>query len=160
MRIEKRYYSEESEMWRRIEQQEEARKEAAPDDLRDAEAMRLEREAAELEERVKSMQVGRYQVIRKERLERFQTLTEKALTLAEAAPMDIVVDTEHFSGQIRMTADCLIIMASSPADMRTNLAALIKEAESVSVFPKEDGLIEISFAYPFCSEISGTEGYI
>lgn len=158
MRIEKKFYTDEAKLWRRVEEEEDRRKSGLLEEALEEENLCHELQAQELEKRAWDMQKDNYRVISQERLDRFQALTEMALALAEAAPMDIVVDTDHFFGQVRMKADCFMIMASSPAGMRATLSALISEAESVTIAPVENGLIEMQFIYPLCSEIPRTEG--
>lgn len=76
-----------------------------------------------------------------------------ALAFAELAPMDITVDTENFFGRIDMSADCLMILPSSPDEMRTALLTLMMEAESISILRKGSDEIVLSLIYPFCTEI-------
>ncbi|MCD8013130.1 MAG: hypothetical protein LUG99_08135 [Lachnospiraceae bacterium] len=153
MRIEKLFYSEEAKQWERAERAAKALDSRRSKEEREEQKRLLALEAEELSSRMESKSRENYQVIPQEALDRFQELTQKALALAEMAPMDIVVDTEHFFGKIQMSADCFMIQPSSPASMRTDLSTLIEEAESVTIAPRTDGRIEITFIYPFCSEI-------
>ncbi|MCD8336966.1 MAG: hypothetical protein LUD18_06785 [Lachnospiraceae bacterium] len=150
MKIEKNFYTEEAEFWRSLESEEEER---IPDREPEDNRLRLEREARQIEERAENEKKQNYQVIRQEKLDRFQVLSKMALEFAELAPMDITVDTENFFGRIDMSADCLMILPSSPDEMRTELLTLIREAESVSILRKGSDQIVVSLIYPFCTEI-------
>ncbi|MCD7745162.1 MAG: hypothetical protein LUI13_07795 [Lachnospiraceae bacterium] len=154
MRIEKNFYSEEAEQWERAERAAGALESRRSEEEREEQNRQRTFEADELLSQREMKAKETYQVIPQEKLDRFGELTKRALTLAEMAPMDIIVDTEHFFGRIWMSADCFMIQPSSPASMRTDFAALIEEAESVTITPGKDGRIEMTLLYPFCSEVS------
>ncbi|MCD7818589.1 MAG: hypothetical protein LUH07_06015 [Lachnospiraceae bacterium] len=158
MKIERYYYTEEAKLWQIAEKEEKNRKSDLSEEEQEMERNSLEQKALETEAMAEEKQRGKYRIIQQERLEHFQKLAEIALELAEEAPMDITVDTGHFFGQICMSADCFMILASSPAKMRTDLMTLIRETESVSITPKGENGIEMCFVYPFCSEIPRTGG--
>ncbi|MCD7956674.1 MAG: hypothetical protein LUG93_13210 [Lachnospiraceae bacterium] len=153
MRIEKKYYTEETRLWRKAEEKEQRWEKSATEGEKAQRDLLSHIEAEKIINKMQEAQKDSYQIIYRQRVERFKILGEKALVLAEQAPMDIIVETETLFGRIVMTADSLMIMESSPVFMRTDFAALIEESESISVLPAADGMIEFTFIYPFYTEI-------
>ncbi|MCD8348596.1 MAG: hypothetical protein LUD16_11770 [Lachnospiraceae bacterium] len=153
MRIEKKFYTEEAALWRGLERDEEELLMGMSSEELGQDMLRLEQEAQQIEEKVENEKSRNYQVIHQEKLDRFQVLSKMALEFAELAPMDITVDTENFFGRIDLSADCLMILPSSPTELRTELLTLIMEAESVSILRKDKDQIELSLIYPFCAQI-------
>ncbi|MCC8044406.1 MAG: hypothetical protein LIP12_02765 [Clostridiales bacterium] len=153
MKIEKKYYSEEARLWREAEEKEQQWEKSATEGEKTKRELFTQMEAEKIISKMQEAQKDSYQMIYRQRVERFQVLGQKAMELAEEAPLDIIVETEKLFGRIQMTADSLMIMESSSVSMRTDLAALIEESESISILPGADGLIEMTFIYPFYSEI-------
>ncbi|MCD8103483.1 MAG: hypothetical protein LUF35_00415 [Lachnospiraceae bacterium] len=155
MRIEKNYYSEEAKLWQEAEEELQQEEAFLTEEERAREEQAAQKEAEKIAGEMQEWQRSSFQVIRKERRDRFEELSQEALDLAEMAPMDIIVETEMYSGQIQMKTDALMIEKSSPESMRETLVSLIKESDSFNIFTRADGLIEFSF---FCSFVSGTDG--
>lgn len=153
MKIEKKFYTEEAALWRAIESEEDRHMAGLSFGEQKEDLLRLEQEAQQIEEKVEQEKRQNYQIIQQEKLDQFQKLSNMALDFAELAPMDITVTTENFFGRIDMSADCLMLLASSPAEMRTELLTLIMEAESVSISRKGHDQILLSLIYSFCTEI-------
>ncbi|MCD7814350.1 MAG: hypothetical protein LUH20_09970 [Lachnospiraceae bacterium] len=153
MKIEKKFYTEEAALWRSLEREADGLGMGMSLGEAEEDQLRLEREAWQIEEKAENEKKQNYQVIRQEKLDRFQVLTKMALEFAELAPMDITVNTENFFGRIDLSADCLMILPSSPDEMRTGLLTLFREAESISILRKDNDQIIVSLIYPFCTEI-------
>ncbi|MCD7883513.1 MAG: hypothetical protein LUI87_07390 [Lachnospiraceae bacterium] len=153
MKIEKKYYSEEARLWKEAEEKEQQWKKNATEGEKMQREILSQMEAEKIVSEMQAAQKESYQMIYRQRMERFKVLGQKAIDLAEEAPMDIIVETEKLFGRIQMTADCLMIMESSSISMRTDFAALIEESESISILPRADGMIEITFIYPFYTEL-------
>lgn len=153
MRIEKKYYSEEARLWKEAEAKEQQWEKSATEGEKMQREVLSQMEAEKIVSKMQEAQKDSYQMIYRQRVERFKVLGQKAIELSEEAPMDIIVETEKLFGRIQMSADSLMIMESSSVSMRTDLAALIEESESISILPGADGMIELTFIYPFYTEI-------
>jgi len=153
MKIEKKFYTEEAALWRGLENEEDMGIAGMSFEEEEDRLLRLEQEAQQVEDRAEQDKKQNYQIIQQEKLNRFQILSNMALEFAELAPMDITVNTENFFGRIDMSADCLMILTSSPAEMRTAFLTLLREAESISILRKDNDQIVLSLIYSFCTEI-------
>lgn len=154
MKIVKKYYSEQAAIWKMAEDEADYEKASLSESQKAEKKFAASIEAKNIMDKVEAEQRAKYHIVDMQKQKRFKELLEMALHVAEAAPMDISIDTEDFIGRIIMTGDCFMIIPSSPEDMGDEIGILFKEAESVTIANNNDGLIEMIFVYPLCSDIS------
>lgn len=154
MKIVKKYYSEEAAIWKAAEEETDKENAHLSESQRAEKELTASIEAKDIMDKVDAEQRTKYHIVDLQKQKRFKELSEVALHVAEAAPMDISIDTEGFTGRIIMSGDCFMIITSSPEGMGDEVGTLFKEAESVTIANNTDGLIEMSFLYPLCSDIS------
>ncbi|MCC8051977.1 MAG: hypothetical protein LIP10_15245 [Clostridiales bacterium] len=150
MRVEKRFYTEESKLLQRAERK--AEQESA-DQQTEAQ---ITSKAQAIMNKVQDEQKKNYRVIPGERLDYFEKISRSAMELAEMAPLDIVVETEQTFGRISLCADCLMLLPNSPAESKEIFSTLVREAESTEIVVGEKGLITFIFVFPFTTEIPRT----
>lgn len=159
MKIEKKFYTEEAALWRMVEKEIEEETSHMSEPQKARARFANSQEARYIEDKVDALQRSQYHVVDPDKMKRFKALSEAALMVAEAAPMDIIIDTDNFIGRISMTADCFMILPSSPEGMQGAVGKLFEEAETVTVIQKNAGFIEMYFTYPLCTDIvKGNEG--
>ncbi|MCC8136947.1 MAG: hypothetical protein LIO76_02595 [Clostridiales bacterium] len=157
MRMEKRFYTEEAALWERAEQMAEKERMELTDEERISKESEAALKAQEIEERAGTDRRHNFQVIHGERLKEFEILSQRALEFAEAAPLDIVVETEPTFGKIQLCADRLMILPSDSGEMKEIFAELIRGAESTGFTMNENGLLEIRFMFSFTSKQPRTD---
>ncbi|MCD7717235.1 MAG: hypothetical protein LUG56_08320 [Lachnospiraceae bacterium] len=155
MRVEKKFYTEEALLWQRAEQM--AAEETAncsEDELGEDKRPLSQKEQESMDE-VLNDRKNLLQVIQSDRLDFFETICQNAMELAEAAPLDIVAETESSFGKISFRADRLMILSSAPSKLKEILVMLIREADSSDFAVGDGGLLEMTFVFSFTTKKSG-----
>lgn len=151
MKLERKFYTEEAALWKKAEQKAEKEMTSFSESEMNEDERDPSLKAQETLERTLSDRRHNFHVVQREKFDLFESICNSAMEFAETLPLDIVAEAGQSFGSVTFSADRMMIMSSTPPEMKEILIMLIREADSMDFAVRDDGLLELNFVFSFTS---------